>query len=391
MSAELLIPRPDLTWFSVEGYKAFGQEARVELGKLTLLLGRNNAGKTALCFAPSYLTHPLGKDAPSPLPTKVGGIDFGALPSVCFRRQATGLQWKLGLAGVAGANRLAMGVTSLPEHGHKQVVTHLSIDDGTGRAREFTNITWSAARSALAEVPELASIPPSIHVLRGMRPLGERYHDYLGYTPDDVGQFGERAPMILAASGDKGIDEINDFFAPLRVRLHVRELKDAFETRKDTFEVLAEGTSREPVSMLDSGAGIAQILPLVVAIRLARAQPSLFCLEQPELHLHPRAHVAVAELLIECVKQRPSTRLLVETHSDVLVLRIRREIAAGRLSPRDVKMYFVEDDTAVGGQVKEIAFDERATPDWWPKDVFAEPQREFAALRRELVRRGLLP
>jgi predicted ATPase len=145
------------------------------------------------------------------------------------------------------------------------------------------------------------------------------------------------------------------------------------------------------VSLRDSGAGIAQVLPLIVAVRLAQARPSLFCIEQPELHLHPRAHVAIAELLLECVTRRPSTRLLVETHSDVLVLRVRRAIAAGELEPRDVRIYFVDEDSVEGSRVQEIELDERATPRWWPKDVFGEPQREYLELRRELARRGLVP
>lgn len=376
---------PHLTWFSVEGYKAFGAEARVELGKITILLGRNNAGKTALCFAPLYLTHPLRADAPAPFPTKVQTVDFGSLQSVCFRRQPTGLVGRLGLAGVEGATQVTLGATSLPEHGHTQLVTRLEIEDvGAGRSQALSNVHWPEARKLLASVEGLAKLPDGIHALRGVRPAIERVSPYLGYTPASVGQLGELAPMILASSGDRGLEAVNEWFDPMRVRLRI-------ESRGDTFEILAAGPHGEPVNLLDSGAGIAQALPLVVAVRLAEAQPSLFCIEQPELHLHPRAHVAIAELLLDRVVQRPSTRLIVETHSDVLVLRVRRAIAAGDLAPRDVRIYFVDEDSAEGSRVQEIELDERATPRWWPKDVFGEPQREYLALRRELAKRGLVP
>lgn len=106
--------------------------------------------------------------------------------------------------------------------------------------------------------------------------------------------------------------------------------------------------------------------------------------------MHPRAHVAIAELLLEYVHRNASASLLVETHSDVLVLRIRREIAAGKLSPKDVRIYFVDEDSTTGSVVIPVELDESATPQWWPKDVFGEPQREYFLLRQELVRRGLV-
>lgn len=371
-----------LSWFSVEGYKAFKDIAKIELGKITLLLGRNNAGKTALCFAPVFLTHPLRRDAEVPFPTELQTIDFGPIQSVCFRRQPTGFSSQLGLEGVA-IKRMKIGATSLPEKGHVQLVTSLEIEDVTGRCINASNLMWPAAKRKIIAHKELAMVPDSIVSLRGLRGSHARYHDYLGYTPQWVGPIGEHAPMILAAGGDKAVDRVNEWFEPMRVRVRI-------EARGDAFEILASGKAGEPVNLLDSGAGIAQILPLVVAVKLASARPTLLCLEQPELHMHPRAHVAIAELLLDYIHRDASARILVETHSDVLVLRIRREIAAGKLSPRDVRIYFVDEDATMGSVAKLVELDERATPQWWPKDVFGEPQREYFLLRQELMRRGLV-
>lgn len=374
--------QPRLTWFSVEGYKAFKDVAKVELGKITLLLGRNNAGKTALCFAPVFLTHPLRQDAKVPFPTELQTIDFGPIQSVAFRRQPTGFTGQLGLDGSA-IKRMKIGATSLPEKGHLQLVTSLEFENQAGRCTKTSNVMWANAKRDIAAHKDLASVPESIVALRGLRPSHARYHDYLGYTPQWVGAVGEHAPMILAAGGDEALEQVNSWFEQLRVRVRI-------EPRGDAFEILASGKAGEPVNLLDSGAGIAQILPLVVAVKVATAKPNLLCLEQPELHMHPRAHVAIAELLLEYIHRNASAGVLVETHSDVLVLRIRREIAAGRLSSKDVKIYFVDEDATAGSVVKPVELDERATPQWWPKDVFGEPQREYFLLRQELVRRGLV-
>src|SRR6187401_601656 len=104
------------------------------------------------------------------------------------------------------------------------------------------------------------------------------------------------------------------------------------------FEVTASRPEGPQVNLADAGAGIAQILPLAVALRVVPEDelPRLFIIEQPELDLHPHAHARAAELLVDAVTKNRNLRLLVETHSDALVLRIRREVAAARMTPDDV-------------------------------------------------------
>jgi predicted ATPase len=105
--------------------------------------------------------------------------------------------------------------------------------------------------------------------------------------------------------------------------------------------------------------------------------------------MHPFAHAKVAELLIDAVAMNKNLRLLVETHSDALVLRIRREIATKRMPPDDVRLYFVEEPGRPdqGSTLREIKLNDRGTPDWWPKGVFAESQAEFYRIRQELAKR----
>lgn len=376
-------PAPEIMSFALEGYKAFGSRADIELGRITLLLGRNNAGKTALCFAPLFLTHSLKDDADAPFPTSTQGVDFGPLQSVSFRRQPTGLVGELNIKGLPGLVKLRLGATALPEQSYAQFVTTLELEKSDGNRIQRTNIDWAMARALIHDISAASrhQLAEQVRVLRGVRPAVPRHHQYLGHVPDSVGPFGELAPMILTASGEEGLRSVNAWFEPMHIQLRIEQGRDAFE-------LLASGTGGEPVNLVDSGAGISHILPLIVSVRLARSEPTLFCIEQPELHLHPRAHVAVAELLLECLTRQPHSRLLVETHSDVLVLRLRREIASGRLSRDDIRIYFVDEEQPGGSRIRKIELDERGTPTWWPKDVFAEPQKEYFAIRREIARRG---
>lgn len=83
------------------------------------------------------------------------------------------------------------------------------------------------------------------------------------------------------------------------------------------------GGSRDLVNIVDVGLGVSQTLPVLVALLLADRGQYVF-LEQPEIHLHPRAQVALAETLLSAALR--GVRVIVETHS-YLLLRAIQEAA----------------------------------------------------------------
>jgi hypothetical protein len=371
--------------FTVQGYKAFSREARVDLAPLTIVLGRNNSGKSSLCFAPLFLSNALRRDADTPFPLEYCGIDFGDnLLEICFRRQLSGLKGQL-LLGGAEISRVGIAGVALAERNYLQVVTELEVDHPTELISRTGEISWAEARESLAHYPELAELSQRVGVLLAQRDAPERRYRSPGIRPITVGSKGESASQLLAYAKTEGADEVlkdvNDWFRLLGVRLDIA-------AQDGGFSVVTRGPSGETANLVDTGSGIAQILPLVVALKaLPEDQlPLLYVIEQPELHLHPYAHAHVAELLIESVAKNRSTKFLVETHSDALILRLRREVAARRLVPADVRLYFV-DESDGGSCVKAIQLNERGVPDWWPEGVFAESQTEYRRFRRELAKR----
>lgn len=379
--------RPVVTALTLEGYRAF-ERAEVQLGRLTVILGRNNAGKSALCLAPHYFAHAFRADAPTPL--MIGG-DFGSPQAAIFRKQLSGMSVRFDL-GESGAMRaVALGVTVLSERQHAQQVTRFTTElvseasastDSGEEAVALGLSDWKDVRRVIAASRVLPALTREIGALRGVRPLPDSEYLQVGYTPEQVGIRGEFAPAILFAAGAEGLRAVNEWFGKVQARLSI-------DTRGDRFEILVAGPADEAVNLTASGAGIAQALPLVVQLTLAEHLPRLWCVEQPELHLHPAAHPAIAELFLARLASDPGARFLIETHSDALVLRLRREVAAGRLAPSDLRIYFVDEraEPRSGSKVREIPLNDEGTPAWWPEGVFAEPEREYFAIRRELRRR----
>ena len=80
------------------------------------------------------------------------------------------------------------------------------------------------------------------------------------------------------------------------------------------------------VSIADVGFGVSQVLPVLVALIVAEPGRLVY-LEQPELHLHPRAQVALAQVLAAAAKR--GVRVVAETHSSLLLLAVQTLVAEG--------------------------------------------------------------
>ena len=94
-------------------------------------------------------------------------------------------------------------------------------------------------------------------------------------------------------------------------------------------------------NLIDVGYGVSQVLPVITELLRADA-PSMFLLQQPEVHLHPSAQAALGSLF--CQVAGPQRQLVVETHSDHLLSRVRMDVrdGHGNLKPEDLSILFFE-------------------------------------------------
>ena len=133
------------------------------------------------------------------------------------------------------------------------------------------------------------------------------------------------------------------------------------------------------VDLQDVGVGTGQVLPLVIESIVNRNR--LIVIEQPEVHIHPRLQAALGDVFIESAVTNGNT-LLVETHSEHLILRILRRIRETTrkvlppgvvgISPDDVAVLYVEHGNE-GAIVREIRIDPQGRfVDDWPDGFFEE-------------------
>jgi predicted ATPase len=140
----------------------------------------------------------------------------------------------------------------------------------------------------------------------------------------------------------------------------------------------------------DVGVGISQMVPVVVSA--LRAQNGVLAIEQPELHVHPAIQVGMGDLFIRAVMSDPDRlfagkSLIVETHSEHIMLRILRRIREttdGELPPgvtgfsaSDLSVVYVEaSDEGVRFRPLAVGADGEFR-DQWPQGFFEERAGEL--------------
>ena len=126
----------------------------------------------------------------------------------------------------------------------------------------------------------------------------------------------------------------------------------------------------------DVGFGVGQVIPVLA--ELIKTTGGLLLLEEPELHLHPQAQAELGQLLAEAVQARESFQLIAETHSEHVVLRLRRLVREGKLPHDLVQILYVDQNEEGKSSIIELPIDEYGefTEDW-PGGFFEERMNEI--------------
>jgi predicted ATPase len=138
-----------------------------------------------------------------------------------------------------------------------------------------------------------------------------------------------------------------------------------------------------PVDLTGVGVGVSQLLPVIVTCLLAEPG-ALILLEQPELHLHPALQQRLADFLLGCA--RSGRQLIVETHSEYLVSRLRRRVAEDNTGElvEALAVFFVEQANDES-TFRRVAVNEFGGVEDWPVGFFDQAATES----RKILEAGL--
>lgn len=428
-----------LTAVSIERFKSFKLPSRIELAPLTIIVGRNNSGKSTLIQSLLLLKQTLVDPRPDVMLRLEGMVEAFSLREITFGRppratQVTGptieLEWESDV-DIAGAlsSALSPDPINLAKHSgvawleqppsRKTLRTSMKIEtvevDGAAQigsielrslgGQESVTLTvwsdgsdwrcsWQGKQATQIQV-EFANFVPYLRIDRsavGPRDRQRAWHNaytilfaqplealvalltnlhYLGSlrqpppslfkpattAPNEIGVSGELAAQLL----HRRQKDIVHFLPSVTVSnssvdvpdvVYARPLVDAVNLTLDSLSVKAPLRVDDitdvgfrllfgDASLNHVGRGLSYLLPLVELGLFAdplrfTGQPGSMtladysgqcgaythiALEEPEAHLHPKVASKLAHWLVSLA--RANRRLIVETHSDHLVRRLR--------------------------------------------------------------------
>lgn len=246
----------------------------------------------------------------------------------------------------------------------------------------------------------------NISYLGPLREKAERHYRWTGFIPSSVGTSGKDTILALLAARTE--NRLYNYRAG-QVRMSLETiiakaltemgLVDNFVINKisddrQDYEVKVQTKGSHTLTDIpDVGFGISQVLPVLVQLYYAPAN-SIIIMEQPELHLHPSAQSALADIMIEAISAREDTKprniqLIVETHSEHFLRRFQRRIAEKKLPNEKFAAYFANNDKypSVLEPLEINLFGDITN---WPKNFFGDMNGDIfaqtsAALQRQIA------
>lgn len=409
---------------SVQGFKSLANECQIEIRPLTILAGANSSGKSSI-MQPLLLmkqTLEVGYD-PGPLLLNGPNAKFTSIEQFISRLQKDTNRKGFSVEIEQRKGTKHKVVFSLNEDQTltiRDTIIDRFIDGEDNRSlhlmpNQETEDLWNAIQKFLPEAGEppeelnwvvyenrcfldvtlefdgeevpwadtylkkrlfsLSAVKELRHIIHvpGLRGNPERVYPRTATGPDFPGTFEYYVATIVAQWQEK--EEI-----------HLQSLEIMLENLGLTWKISAKVVSdtqielqvgrlpragrkqdrEDLVNLADVGIGVSQVLPVLVALQIAESGQLVY-LEQPELHLHPRAQYALAKILAKTAKR--GVKLVVETHSELLLLQVQTLVAEGTIDSELVKLHWFSRDTEDGAtSIQSADLDENGAFGDWPED-----------------------
>lgn len=385
----------------VEHVRCFAERQEVELRPLTLLVGENSSGKTsflgivsAVLDASSFPFRPAFNESPYSLGT------FDSIATYKGGRYGRDESFKIGLRQESLSRCGSIEATYKNDRGNpvlaeiastvENVAFHCQLDgshvsatitqkgrkEGTyefeydsrstvDRRHSIRHLFWeieeqfvAAARDSGADVrrTRFRALSPLVRFSFqfdngsvSLSPIRSRPQRTYDIHEDQRRPEGDHVPALLARILDsqeatrdagnvrKAIEDFGEESGLFRT-VNVKRLGKGKSTSGPfQIEVSIGGP---PVNLIDVGYGISQSLPVIVDVAMGHRHETML-IQQPEVHLHPRAQAALGTFFAR-MASKSTGRLVVETHSDHLLDRVRMEVAKGTISKDRVQILFFD-------------------------------------------------
>ena len=138
------------------------------------------------------------------------------------------------------------------------------------------------------------------------------------------------------------------------------------------------------VNIADVGFGVSQVVPIVIEGLLMDSGSTLI-LEQPEIHLHPKMQMKLADFLLAMTLSGKT--FIIETHSEHIINRFVRRIVEGESGLGDsfVGINFVR-MTDKGSKIEKVKISQKKGIENWPDEFFDQTFGEQQNIMNAIIK-----
>ena len=349
-----------LTKIGFKNYKLFKHKNELEIKPITILFGKNSSGKSSITkflhVFFSYENNISNEIEPQALSLNFNNVEIGGeFRDLLYGRTATGF-FELFLENGSKRNEIIYSNNS-------------------------RNHFFPVIEKRLIKVEKFVKeMNQNTYYLGPHRSIPKRTYSRQQLTIDPEGKHAIQYLLRESERTDsESLIKLNKWFVK---NFDGWGIKVNSENSPDyKIEILKNSIS---VNLCDTGYGVAQILPIAISCILPTNKENLLLIyEQPELHLHPSVHGEIAELFVQTTIDDPKKRFVIETHSQNFILRIRKLIADGTISNKDVSLNFIDfDEEHTLSTIRNINIDKLGQVDYWPSGIFEDTYQEVVELRK---------
>jgi predicted ATPase len=381
---------------SFKNYKSFQELQEIEIKPITILIGKNSSGKSAITKLPTLIDVSLSGKIEEPLLYSNKDVELGAeFRDLIYGRQIGSLELTL----ESETDKFSVEVTSgvkdndLPKIRRWILNDEINLIYDDSKKNYFDEVKQNEEKYifngfVLLNRDDLnlykRNISLKSNYIGPFRETPKRSYNIISKIRNyEIGSKGQNAYQILIYDfiHNNGVllDKVNEWYS---VNFDGWKININTDSKPDYRVELVRENPLFTINLADVGQGISQSLPLIISSLIKRDEEVLTIIEQPELHLHPAAHGNLAELFANSTKET-NNKFLIETHSNTFILRLRRLIAEQKLDKESVIIYSIEYDNENNRSfIKPIEIKDLGEVTYWPENVFTESLDESIAIRK---------
>lgn len=204
------------------------------------------------------------------------------------------------------------------------------------------------SRRHIDSVPSLMPDLWNVIAIAPVRSRPKRTYDPISELPTPE---GDHIPMVLMRLSKTNKPYWEEFrkrlidFGKSSELFSDIKIRDYADEGSSPFQVQFKVRSEKFINVMDVGYGVSQCLPMITNILNrninGKSDNTLFLLQQPEVHLHPKAQAEIGNLICQTYAEF-GNRFIVETHSDFIVNRVRVMVRKGIVNGSDVSIIYFE-------------------------------------------------